>query len=249
MQELAGQVAIVTGASRGIGKAIALELARKGARVVVNYQSNTAGAAVAVAEIVEAGGEAIAIGADVADQVAVSEMVQATLDLWGQIDILVNNAGVIRDNVVHRMKDEDWERVLEINLTSAFLCSQAVLPAMRSRHYGRIVNVSSLAGLTGNVGQINYAAAKMGMISLTKALAREVAAEGITVNAVAPGYVETEMIDGIPEWLRSWALMVIPLGRFGRPEEVSGAVAFLASPAASYIVGNTLVIDGGWVMP
>ncbi|GIV98331.1 MAG: beta-ketoacyl-ACP reductase [Herpetosiphonaceae bacterium] len=249
MPELQGQVAIVTGASRGIGKAIALGLAERGASVIINYQSNAQSAAEVVSAIEAAGGSAIAYAADVTVETEVAAMVEEVIGRWGRIDILVNNAGVTRDNLIHRLKDEQWEAVIEIDLTSAFVCCRAVLPWMQSRRYGRIVNVSSLAGLTGNVGQANYAAAKMGLIALTKALAREVATDGITVNAVAPGYIETDMLESVPAWLRTWALDVIPVGRFGRPEEVASAVIFLASPAASYIIGHTLVVDGGWVMP
>ena len=249
MRRLVGQVAIVTGASRGIGRAIALELASWGVKVVVNYQTNAAKAAAVVAEITAANGTALAVQADVTQPVDVARLVQTTLEQFGALQILVNNAGITRDNLFQRLKDEEWDAVIEADLTSAFLCSQAVLPTMRAAGYGRIVNVASLAGLAGNVGQTNYAAAKMGLIGLTKALAREVTADGVVVNAVAPGYVETDMIESIPHWLRTWALDVIPLKRFGTAEEIAPAVAFLASPAASYIIGHVLTIDGGWVMP
>ena len=249
MRGLVGQVAIVTGASRGIGRAIALELASWGVKVVVNYQTNAAKAAAVVAEITATNGTALAVQADVTQPVDVARLVQTTLEHFGALHILVNNAGITRDNLFQRLKDEEWDAVIEADLTSAFLCSQAVLPTMRAAGYGRIVNVASLAGLAGNVGQTNYAAAKMGLIGLTKALAREVTADGVVVNAVAPGYVETDMIESIPHWLRTWALDVIPLKRFGTAEEIAPAVAFLASPAASYIIGHVLTIDGGWVMP
>lgn len=249
MRRLVGQVAIVTGASRGIGRAIALELASWGVKVVVNYQTNAAKAAAVVAEITAANGTALAVQADVTQPIEVARLVQTTLEQFGALQILVNNAGITRDNLFQRLKDEEWDAVIEADLTSAFLCSQAVLPTMRAAGYGRIVNVASLAGLAGNVGQTNYAAAKMGLIGLTKALAREVTADGVVVNAVAPGYVETDMIESIPHWLRTWALDVIPLKRFGTAEEIAPAVAFLASPAASYIIGHVLTIDGGWVMP
>ena len=242
MRRLVGQVAIVTGASRGIGRAIALELASWGVKVVVNYQTNAAKAAAVVAEITAANGTALAVQADVTQPIEVARLVQTTLEQFGALQILVNNAGITRDNLFQRLNAEEWDAVIEADLTSAFLCSQAVLPSMRAAGYGRIVNVASLAGLAGNVGQTNYAAAKMGLIGLTKALAREVTADGVVVNAVAPGYVETDMIESIPQ-------DVIPLKRFGTAEEIAPAVAFLASPAASYIIGHVLTIDGGWVMP
>ena len=249
MRGMQDHVAIVTGASRGIGRAIALELASWGVKVVVNYQSSAAKAEAVVAEIQAAGGVAMAIQADVTDQQAVETMVTQTLAEWGSSQILVNNAGITRDNLFQRLKDEEWDDVIKADLTSAFLCTQAVLPAMRANSYGRIVSIASLAGLAGNVGQTNYAAAKMGLVGFSKALAREVTADGIVVNVVAPGYIDTDFIDHIPQWLRTWALDVIPLKRFGKVEEVAPAVAFLASPAASYIIGHVLTIDGGWVMP
>ncbi len=246
---LGDQVAIVTGASRGIGRAIALALSDAGARVVINYQHNKGGAE-EVAELINGqGGEAVACGADVCVPSDVGTMVDATLQRWQRIDILVNNAGVTRDAPFVRMRDEQWQTVLEIDLTSAFICAQAVVPAMEARAYGRIVNVTSLAGLTGNVGQANYAAAKAGLIGLTKGLARELAPGGITVNAVAPGYIETDMIGGVSERHLEWALRAIPAQRLGSPAEVATAVRFLALPEASYITGHTLVVDGGWVMP
>lgn len=246
---LEDQVAIVTGASRGIGRAIALALREAGARVVVNYQRNSLGAAEVVGLINGRGGEAIAYGADVCMPDAVQAMITSVLERWNRIDILINNAGVTRDAPFARMRDEQWHDVLEIDLTSAFVCVKAVLPSMQQRGYGRIVNVASLAGLTGNVGQVNYAAAKAGLVALTKELARELAPSGITVNAVAPGYIETDMIENVTERHLQWALSAIPLRRFGSPEEVASAVRFLALPEASYINGHTLVVDGGWVMP
>ncbi len=249
MRQLNGQTAIVTGASRGIGRAIALELASWGCRVVVNYQANVAKADAVVREIQAAGGTAMAFQADVTKPDDVQHMVERTLETWGDLHILINNAGITRDNLFQRLKDDDWDAVIEADLTSAFICTQAVLPHMRTKRYGRIVNIASLAGIAGNVGQTNYAAAKMGLIGFTKALARELTAEGIVVNVVAPGYIQTDMIETIPQWLRDWALDVIPLKRFGTVEEVAPAVAFMASPAASYIIGHVLTIDGGWVMP
>lgn len=247
--ELQGQVAIVTGGARGIGRATTIELANAGARVVINYQRSAGAAESLAAEITAAGGEALPYQADVADEQAVTRMIQAALSRWGRIDILVNNAGITADAPMVRLRSEQWQQVIETDLTSVFLCCRAVVPVMRSAGYGRIVSVSSLAALAGNVGQTNYAAAKAGIIGLSRSLAREVARDGITVNVVAPGYIETDMVETVPEALRAWALQAIALGRFGRPEEVAAAIRFLVSPRASYITGHVLTIDGGWVMP
>ncbi len=246
---IAEQVALVTGASRGIGRAIALEIGRQGARVLVNYQRNAAAAEEVVAQIAASGGEGLAFQADVAEPGAAQAMVDACLERWGRLDMLVNNAGITADTPALRMKEAQWRAVIDTNLTGVFLCCQAALAPMRVRRYGRIVNMGSLAGLAGNVGQINYAAAKAGLVGLTRSLAREVAREGITANVVAPGYIETEMLGTVPPALRSWALDSIAIGRFGTAEEVAAGVLFLLSPAASYITGHVLTMDGGWVMP
>jgi 3-oxoacyl-[acyl-carrier protein] reductase len=247
--ELRGQVAIITGGARGIGRATTIELANAGARVLINYQRSAGAAEALAAEIVAAGGDAFAYQADVSDEQAVTGMVQAVLDRWGRIDILVNNAGITADAPLARLRPEQWQHVIDTDLTSVFLCCRAVIPTMQRAGYGRIVSVSSLAALAGNVGQTNYAAAKAGIIGLSRSLAREVARDGITVNVVAPGYVETDMVETVPEALRAWALQAIAIGRFGRPEEVAAAIRFLVSPRASYITGHVLTIDGGWVMP
>lgn len=246
---LHNQVAVVTGGSRGIGRAAALELAGQGARVLVNYQHSAAAAAEVVELVARAGSEALAFQADVSDEAQVRAMVEAALARWGRLDVLVNNAGVTDDAPLARLRPEQWHRVIETDLTSVFLCTRAALPAMRRQGYGRIVSVGSLAGLAGNVGQTNYAAAKAGLIGFTRAVAREAAADGVTANVVAPGYIETELVDSVSPAIKEWALKVIAVRRFGTAEEVAAAIAFLASPRSSYITGHVLTVDGGWVMP
>ena len=246
--ELAGKVALVTGASRGIGRATALELARRGAKVAVNYVSNQAAAEAVAADAVATGAEALVVAADVGDTAAVEAMVKAVQERWGRIDILVNNAGQARDGLAMRMDLEDWDFVLRTNLTSAFLCSKAVLRSMLRQRWGRIVNMSSIVGVYGNGGQSNYAAAKAGLIGYTKSLAKEVASRNVTVNALAPGWIETDMVAAVPDNIRSEALGRIAAGRMGTVEDVAGTVAFLCSDAAGYITGQVIGIDGGMVI-
>ncbi|MGK7882170.1 MAG: 3-oxoacyl-[acyl-carrier-protein] reductase [Crocosphaera sp.] len=240
------QVAIVTGASRGIGRAIALALGTLGLKVVVNYASSSDAADEVVKLITESSGEAIAVQGDVSKSEQVDNLIKTTLEKFGRIDILVNNAGITRDTLLMRMKPQDWQAVIDLNLTGVFLCSKAVTKPMLKQKTGRIINISSVVGQMGNPGQANYSAAKAGVIGLTKAVAKEVAPRGVTVNAVAPGFIVTDMTEKVKT---EDILQFIPLGRLGNAEEVAGMVRFLATdPAAAYITGQVFNVDGGMVM-
>lgn len=241
------QVAIITGSSRGIGKAAALALAAEGASVVVNYARSSTAADDVVAEITNAGGSAIALQADVSQADQVDALVKATKDQFGRVDVLVNNAGITRDTLLLRMKPADWQAVIDLNLTGVFLCTRAVAKIMLKQRSGRIINISSVAGLMGNPGQANYSAAKAGVIGFTKTVAKEMAGRNVTVNAVAPGFIETDMTNELSN--TEEILKYIPLGRYGQVSEVAGLIRFLASdPAAAYITGQVMNVDGGMVM-
>ena len=245
---LTGKVALVTGASRGIGQAAAIELAKAGADIIVNFIGNEAVAQETVEAIEALGRKAIKIKANVGDADDVQAMVDEAYATFGHIDILVNNAGITRDGLLIRMKDSDWDEVLNINLKGVYLVTKAVAKLMVKQRAGRIINMTSVSGVTGNVGQANYAAAKAGVIGFTKTCAKELAARGITVNAIAPGFIETAMTDVLPEKIKEGIAATVPLGRMGQPEEIAGVVTFLASDFASYITGQVLNVDGGMVM-
>lgn len=248
MGKLDGKSAIVTGASRGIGRDIALYLAQEGAKVAVNYSGSKDRADAVVEEIKATGGEAFAIQANVDKADDVQNLISSVLEQFGSIDILVNNAGITRDNLLMRMKETEWDDVLNTNLKGVFLCTKAVTRQMMKQRAGRIINITSIVGVSGNAGQANYVAAKAGVIGLTKSSAKELASRNITVNSVAPGFITTDMTDALPEDIRSQMLSQIPLAKFGNPEDIAKAVAFLASDDANYITGQTIHVNGGMYM-
>ncbi|WP_453997007.1 3-oxoacyl-[acyl-carrier-protein] reductase [Bacillus nitroreducens] len=243
-----GKVALVTGASRGIGRTIALELAKAGAKVAVNYSGSEQKANEVVDEIKALGQEAIAIQANVSDADSVQNMVKEVISTFGSLDILVNNAGITRDNLLMRMKEDEWDDVININLKGVFLCTKAVTRQMMKQRSGKIINIASIVGVSGNPGQANYVAAKAGVIGLTKTAAKELASRNITVNAVAPGFITTDMTEQLPEDVKNEMLKLIPLARFGETTDISGVVLFLASDNSNYMTGQTLHVDGGMVM-
>ncbi|KZE65840.1 beta-ketoacyl-ACP reductase [Fictibacillus phosphorivorans] len=239
---------LVTGASRGIGRAIALYFAKSGAKVAVNYSGSEAKANEVVEEIKANGGTAFAIKADISSSDDVTNMVKTVVSEFGSLDVLVNNAGITRDNLLMRMKEEDWDAVINTNLKGVFLTTKAVTRQMMKQRQGRIINIASIVGVSGNAGQANYVAAKAGVIGLTKTAAKELSSRGITVNAIAPGFIETDMTGKLEEGIKEDMLRNIPLARFGQPDDIAAAAAFLASDASSYITGQTLHVDGGMVM-
>jgi 3-oxoacyl-[acyl-carrier protein] reductase len=241
-------VVLITGSSRGIGRAIAVRFGKEGARVGINYRQNAAAAEETAAEVVAAGGEALLLPADASDGASVTGMFETLIGQWGRIDILVNNAGIVRDALLLRLSEEDWDQVLDTNLRSAFLCTRAALRPMLRQRSGRIINIASISGIRGNAGQANYAASKAALIGFTKTVAREAASRGITVNAVAPGLIETDITTNMPQKARESIIEQIPLGRMGTVDEVAALVAFLASPSAAYLTGQAIVLDGGLAM-
>ncbi|WP_019911229.1 3-oxoacyl-[acyl-carrier-protein] reductase [Paenibacillus sp. HW567] len=245
---LKGQTALVTGGSRGIGRSIALLLAEYGVKVAVNYSGNEAAALETVARINELGSEGIALKGDVGNSQQAEDLVKEVINTWGKIDILVNNAGITRDNLIMRMKEEEFDQVIETNLKGVFNCLKSVTRPMMKQRYGRIINISSVIGVIGNAGQVNYSAAKAGIIGMTKSAARELASRGITVNCIAPGFIDTEMTHQLSDEVRSEYEKGIPLARLGRPEDIAMAVVFLASEGATYMTGQTLHVDGGMYM-
>lgn len=245
---LEDKIAIVTGASRGIGKAIALKLAQKGANVIVNFAGNSQAAEEVVNKINELGRQAYSFKANIANEAEVKEMIDFTLEKFGKIDILVNNAGITKDTILLRMKEDDWDDVMETNLKGTFLCTKAVARPMMKKRSGRIVNISSVVGFTGNLGQGNYTAAKAGMIGFTKTVAKELASRGITVNAVAPGFIQTDMTDSLSDDIKQSIFEQIPMGKLGNVDDIAEAVLFLVSDGANYITGQTIHVNGGMLM-
>ncbi|MBC51861.1 MAG: 3-oxoacyl-[acyl-carrier-protein] reductase [Chloroflexi bacterium] len=245
--DLSGKVALVTGASRGIGAVVAARLAEAGARVGVNYHASSDAATVVVDSIKKAGGEAFLVGGDVSQEDKAEAVIKNLVEHFGGIDILINNAGINKDQLLIRMKPEDFDSVMNVNLRGAFLCTRYAMTHLIRQRSGRVINMSSVVGLSGNPGQANYAAAKAGLVGLTKAVAREVASRNVTVNALAPGYITTAMVDELSEETQAKILERIPMGRFGTPEDVAEAVVFLCSDGASYITGQVLTIDGGMI--
>lgn len=248
MSTLENKVAVVTGGSRGIGRAIALELARQGAAVVVNYNKSPGQAEAVVNEITAAGGKASACQADVSDFEQASNLIKHAIEMFGDLHILVNNAGITRDGLIMMMSVDDWNAVIDTNLRSTFNCSKVAVRHMMKKRWGRIVNISSVSGQMGNPGQTNYSASKAGQIGFTKALAREVASRNVTVNAIAPGFVDTEILDAMSPEILEAALKMVPMGRKAQPEEIAYAVAFLVAEQAGYITGQVLAVDGGMAM-
>lgn len=245
---LEGKVALVTGASRGIGREIALEFAREGADVAVNYAGSEEKAREVAEEIKAMGRKALLVQCDVSDSQAVQDMIKSVVDYFGGLDILVNNAGITRDNLILRMKEEEWDAVINTNLKGVFLCTKAAARAMMKKRSGCIINISSIVGITGNPGQANYVAAKSGVIGLTKTTAKEFASRGITVNAIAPGFISTDMTEDLPEEVKEAMIKQVPLARIGEPKEIARVALFLASPDSSYMTGQILRVDGGMGM-
>ena len=244
---LEGQVALVTGSSRGIGAVIARRMAQAGAKVALNYNASVDSAMEVKDSISNAGGDAMLTAGDVSDEFQSEQIIKAVVAEFGRVDILVNNAGIHRDRLLMRMTPADFDEVLQVNLRGAFLCTKFVMPHLIRQHYGRVINVSSVVGLTGNPGQANYAAAKAGLIGFTKAVAREVASRNVTVNAVAPGFIATGMVEGLTQDQRNQILERIPMGRFGTSEDVADTILFLSSKGAGYLTGQVLTVDGGLI--
>lgn len=245
---LTGKTALVTGGSRGIGRSIALAFANQGANVIINYTSNEESAAKVIEEIKSFNVKALAVKANVSNAEEINDMMDKIEEMFDGIDILVNNAGITRDNLFIRMKEEDWDQVMDINLKGVFLCTKAVIRKMIKQKYGKIINLSSVVGVVGNPGQANYCASKAGVIGFTKSLAKEIAGKNITVNAIAPGFIETDMTKALPENVKESMLEIIPMKKYGKPEDIANLVLFLSSDNASYITGQVIHVDGGMAM-